>query len=1239
MVDAAAEFKKSGYSEEDSATLAQISAMYQNVADDAISASDASSFIIAQMKAFNVDASDAISIVDQLNAVSNNYAVSSSDLAQGLGIVSSALAIGGNNYQEVLGLMTAGTEITRNATKTARGLVSVQSRLNQITDESSSVGQALSDWYEQHGIDVYDQQTGQIKSLYQILSELAPKWKDLTKNEQAYYLNQQAGANQSQNLAAILQNFETAVNATGTALHDSLGSALQENSKYMESLEAQTTLLKSNFQDFANNVISKDLVSGALTLLNGALDGMNNTVGQSLTQFTLLTTGLTGLAGVAKEFLPALAAGFKSVFTGATVATTGVKGFAAILGSFAPYAAVISGVVVGLYTLVNFLKERKTDVNEFTEAIEQNEAKLAENKERLKEINALGWEDKTPEIMSEMAALEKENRELERQIGLYKTKRQEAAQSVLDNAYYTETSYTTQRIGGKETIVPKTELVEGAQLYVNLTNKLLGYQSILKQTGTLNKQQEQEYQALVSQCNNYAVAMENVEGGVQSCTTEQQLLYNTLKSTESAYNNAQESMSAYVSGLITQASQTAKTKGELYNLAAAMISANNTQLNFTQQIVALQQLAAQAGVAASAVASTFGAAKIQYLTTEKGYTQEQAQTQVLNSYWKQLSSKIQNAQEQIIQSAVTGNTGGTGGGGGSSTASKQIDKIEDEAKDAVTSVANTASSAVDDVSDDVSDAINEQKEMMQKVIDYYVEYASRKIDELQAKLDEINAQYDKLADEAQSRYDSALDALNAEEEALNNQIEKRKLLAALEKAKNTYNMVYRNGQFVYEVDQELVDKAKQDLNDFYSKQAIQERKKELMDMLEAELKYIAEERKNKTEQLEEEKDRWEEYKKGWEDLTGDYEYEQNKLLAEQLFGAEQENMTWEQRLANLANFVQQYNALMSGLSAGGFSSGSYGSSGGGSLFGGSTAGGTAFNENDPTTWSTSYGAQHYKEAGYKTYDDWFWDAYMKQEGRPWTAIDTSYMGGEGGGGTGGTSWEDTDFAALIEKEFKEGRYTGSLDSGVYYWASMREQKLASLGLQGQVESTRDLIERLKKEYGYYEDTEYSGSTGGGATSDKTYNQLTQQEKNDLQSQIMALEDQIAANSQAWFEATEEEQKKLHETNEKLRKQLEKLYKQAGIEGYAVGTTSAHGGLSLVGENGPELRVLNNGDGVIPADVTRNLWDWGKMNPKSASVGGSNIFNISNLSLPSVKTPDQFISGLKKMAMQRAYGRT
>lgn len=236
MVEAATSFKKSGYSEEDSAELARIATLYQNIADEQMSAGDSADFIISQMKAFNIEASDAESIINKVNEVSNSYAVSSTDLAKGLQLVSSALSVGGNNLDEVLGLMTGGVEITRNATKMARGLVSVQSRLNQITDENSSTGKALVAWYEEHGIKAFDEQTGQIRSLYDILTDVSKIWPQLTKNEQSYYLNQQAGANQTQNLAAILSNFDTVVKATSTSLNDSLGSAITENARYMESL-------------------------------------------------------------------------------------------------------------------------------------------------------------------------------------------------------------------------------------------------------------------------------------------------------------------------------------------------------------------------------------------------------------------------------------------------------------------------------------------------------------------------------------------------------------------------------------------------------------------------------------------------------------------------------------------------------------------------------------------------------------------------------------------------------------------------------------------------------------------------------------------------------------------------------------------------------------------------------------------------------------------------------------------
>lgn len=121
MVEGATNFKKAGYTEDDSAMLARVAALYQNIADEQVSTGDSADFIISQMKAFNIEASDAERIINEVNATSNNYAVSSADLAQGLQLVSSAMSIGGNSMEEVIGLMTSGTEIVRNSTKVARG--------------------------------------------------------------------------------------------------------------------------------------------------------------------------------------------------------------------------------------------------------------------------------------------------------------------------------------------------------------------------------------------------------------------------------------------------------------------------------------------------------------------------------------------------------------------------------------------------------------------------------------------------------------------------------------------------------------------------------------------------------------------------------------------------------------------------------------------------------------------------------------------------------------------------------------------------------------------------------------------------------------------------------------------------------------------------------------------------------------------------------------------------------------
>ena len=69
MTESATLFKQGGYSDEDSAKLAQMANLYMNIADEQISAADSSSMLIGQMKAFNITADDSIQIIDGINEV------------------------------------------------------------------------------------------------------------------------------------------------------------------------------------------------------------------------------------------------------------------------------------------------------------------------------------------------------------------------------------------------------------------------------------------------------------------------------------------------------------------------------------------------------------------------------------------------------------------------------------------------------------------------------------------------------------------------------------------------------------------------------------------------------------------------------------------------------------------------------------------------------------------------------------------------------------------------------------------------------------------------------------------------------------------------------------------------------------------------------------------------------------------------------------------------------------------
>jgi len=1233
MVEAATTFRKSGFNDEDAATLAKVAAQYQNVADTAVSAEDAASSIVSQIRAFGEDADFATHVIDAYNEVANNFSVGTNDLSQAMEIASAGMATYGNEFEEIIGLVTAGTEImTGRSSQVARGLNTIASRI--VKNQGA---------LEEYGIQVEDT-NGNLKSTYDVLSELKPKWDGMSEAERVALGDAIAGTNQYKVLASVMQNFEHATDATTTALNSS-GSAIQENAAYMESLEAKTTAVKATFQDLANNVIDDELVGAVLDLANGFLQLANTDLGRIVTQITLLTGvgwGATGLLQASK-IIPAVTNQFKtfsSIVTKGLSATAAamskggvaVSGLTTLLSGALPVILAVAAALAIGGALWKATEDSRKSIDELNESIESDTQQLETNKARLEEINGMAWNDKTPEILAEKDALEKENAELQAQIDKYNELAKKQAKQTLENAGTIETSYTekTDRKTGRTRLEQTTTTITGEEYYQKLIEKLREYQSLLDKNHELNEEQLADYQKTTSEASRLADAINILNPDIMTATESERQLTYALADAQEAMSSASSYVSNYVDGLY-QTGQEAKKTGDALTeyvvdaiidvnntelstgqkvsalqavmsqadltstelvdkLANAIITVGNTNLDVSSQIANLQALALQAGYTAQAVAAVFGMDETtvsnQIRTSATGYmraglakTSEEAMAMAKKQYAKTLWDSLKTS---YTPTTVT-STGGGGGGGGTST-SKQTQANKEEAKDAVEEVKKDAESAVDDVSDSVSDALNEQKQMMQGVIDYYVEYASRKIEELQDQIDSINDKYDQMLEDAEERAQAQLDALEAQNEAVEDQITLQQKLEALDKAKNTMQMVFKDGQFVYQADADEVSKSQNELNAYYRQKDYENRKKYIEDSLKAEQEYIETLRKNETAALEEEKARWEEYKEGWSNLTSEYEYQQNKLLADQMFGIEQENANWQTRLANLQSFASQYNSILAGLGGG---SGGYGSGSG----------------VQPGEWAGS-------GEGYAS------------DAEAWADIVNAYN----------PLWDkDTDYGELLEEGIKKG-YGYDWIKGVI---GQRNAKMQALGIQG--ESTADMWNRLKNKYGYT--SGYSGSTSSSSSSSSRRNNTTGGSLSGSvgkseQSKIMGMEDEIARNSQAWFDADEEERKRLHERNEELRKKLSDM-------GYASGTTSARGGLAMVGEQGPELRVLNQGDGIIPADITRNLMKIGS-DPRwfaSKSGAGNTILNVANVSLPSVRNAQQFVDGLKQMAMQRSYAAT
>ena len=445
------EFRKNGFNDSDAATLAKTATMFQNVSDEAISAGDSASFIISQMIAFGIEAKDAQSIIDKVNETANKFSVSSGDLSKALGIVASTSSAMGNSIDQTLGVVTAITEQTRNASKSARAANTIFSRLAQVVDENSDTGKKLTEIYNNLGIALYDS-SGQMRSTYDILADLASKWDSLDKNTQQYIAITSAGTNQLNNFLALMNNFDHAAEATAISIN-SAGSAMRENEAFQESLEYQTNNLKATFQDLANNVIDKELISSVLKLGDAFLKLANTDIGVLVTKIGLLAGtgwGLSSLIQVSK-IIPVIVGQFKNFSAVLSLVAEGSGTFGAALSAAGGAASValpiflaVSAAIVGIVEAVKAYKESHPDFDTASQHADNLANSLKTAKDRLNEIDKLDWKDRTRAIEAEKEELEALIEQQERELRVAQMRQSMAAGEELSErtGYGQATRYT-----------------------------------------------------------------------------------------------------------------------------------------------------------------------------------------------------------------------------------------------------------------------------------------------------------------------------------------------------------------------------------------------------------------------------------------------------------------------------------------------------------------------------------------------------------------------------------------------------------------------------------------------------------------------------------------------------------------------------------------------------------------------------------------------------------------------------
>ena len=354
--------------------------------------------------------------------------------------------------------MTAITEITRNSNKSANALKTIGQRIRGVGEDGEDASEyvaSLQENFDKLGINVQivKNSAGEMESTYNILQGIAEKWNDLTDAERQSLGELAAGKNRITEFNALMSNWQTAVEATATAMN-SQGSAAKENERVLDSIQGHLQKLKSAWEELSTAVVDSDLIKmvvdlgtallnfansgmgqfiikaglavGAVALLKAGYNALTRSVIKYIAIQKLATKGITDFTIAANatkltkemEALSKNGVGLQTVIT--TIGAKG-KGLLGVLGSIVKFIGPAGWIILGLTAIATVTKKIYNYTKEETEKqlkrYEDVNKQLDEYKKRLEELKGYKYlsssEKEELEVLKEkVSILEKEKENL-----------------------------------------------------------------------------------------------------------------------------------------------------------------------------------------------------------------------------------------------------------------------------------------------------------------------------------------------------------------------------------------------------------------------------------------------------------------------------------------------------------------------------------------------------------------------------------------------------------------------------------------------------------------------------------------------------------------------------------------------------------------------------------------------------------------------------------------------------------